>query len=254
MFDPFQLFRRYAATLARCGVDPPPDGREYDAEQTGVDECLAPAPSDQFHAKPKGWRSQDDTDRGRRVDPANGISAFFLRKPFAAGPHHCWKMPRFAHAEDHTGRHESRDRRSKAMRGMPDRPDRNGDRIADFRPHLVDQPSHEKEPGGIGKLESSYDVAIVILAPAKLLRKLGLEQAQHGAVDVVDRGRQKQQRNYQPATTTNCRPDARYAGHGVADGCAAHTALSGSNAGTAVHSIARSSPNMARACCPCLIG
>jgi len=81
------------------------------------------------------------------------------------------------------------------VRDMADGPDRDRDPIADLGAKTVDQPAHSQKAERISSLEGGDDVAIVILAPPELGAERRREQAEHGAVDIIDRRRGEQQRD-----------------------------------------------------------
>ena len=63
----------------------------------------------------------------------------------------------------------------------------------------VDEPAGARVADGIGDLEGEDDVAVVDLVPAELLGQIGLENADHLAVDVVEGRGEEQQGTDAPA-------------------------------------------------------
>ena len=192
MFDPREFGIADLPAFARGAVEPEPEDQEKDAERAGVDEGFAPVEAEHTHEQRNRRRGQDHADRRRAVDPADRVGAFLLRKPLARRANDRGEMPRLADAEDDTRGHEGGDRPRETMRDMADRPDRNGDAVSDLGTETVDQPAHSQEAQRISGLEGGDDVAIVILAPLKLGAERRREQAEHGAVDIIDRGRGEQ--------------------------------------------------------------
>ena len=192
MLDPREFGIADLPAFARIAVEPQPQYQQQSAKCAGVDEGLTPVEARPDHEQPDRRRGQDHADRRCAVDPADRKSAFFLRKPFARRANDGWEMPRLADAEDDTRGHEGGDRPRETMRDMADRPDRNGDAVSDLGTETVDQPAHSQEAQRISGLEGGDDVAIVILAPLKLGAERRREQAEHGAVDIIDRGRGEQ--------------------------------------------------------------
>src|SRR5690606_17750066 len=64
-------------------------------------------------------------------------------------------------------------------------------------------PAGEQETERIGEGERCADQPVVLLAPAELLDQGRCEDAEHGAIDIVDRGREKQQRADDPAVVAD---------------------------------------------------
>ena len=73
------------------------------------------------------------------------------------------------------------------------------------RADAIDEAAREQQADRIGELETEDDVGVVDLAPAEFLLQRRLEQADHLAIDVVDRRREEQQQADHPAIP----PDAR---------------------------------------------
>jgi hypothetical protein len=99
------------------------------------------------------------------------------------------------------------------MRDGGHAPDHDREREPGARAHLVDHPPRDQEPDRVGELEREDDVGVVDLAPAELLLQRRLEDADHLAVDVVDRRREEQQRADHPAVVPRFRADTRGCTH-----------------------------------------
>ena len=199
MLDPREFGIADLPAFARIAVEPQPQYQQQSAKCAGVDEGLTPVEARPDHEQPDRRRGQDHADRRCAVDPADRKSAFFLRKPFARRANDGWEMPRLADAEDDTRGHERGDRSRETMGDMADRPDGDRNAVADLGAKAVDQPAHSQKTQRIGGLKRHDDVAIVILAPPHLLTEDGRQQAEHRAVDIVDRRCGEQQRDDQPA-------------------------------------------------------
>src|SRR5207237_857337 len=77
----------------------------------------------------------------------------------------------------------------------------------------VDERAEQQQPDRVGTLKGGVDASVVGVAPPQLVVEDRLQQRQDLTVDVVDRGRQKQQQTDQPAIATH---RARCSVHGCA--------------------------------------
>ena len=89
-------------------------------------------------------------------------------------------------------------RRRFGVRHRRDAPHRHRDRESNARADAVDEAAREQQADRVGELEAEDDVGVVNLAPAEFLLQRRLEQADHLAIDVVDRRRQEQQQADHP--------------------------------------------------------
>src|SRR5678816_602616 len=82
----------------------------------------------------------------------------------------------------------------------------NGDRKGEslFGPHLVHEPANKQQPDSICGLKRENDPSVVDLCPAVFALKSRLENAKHLPIDIVDRGREKEEGAYDPSEV----PDA----------------------------------------------
>jgi hypothetical protein len=78
-----------------------------------------------------------------------------------------------------------------------------------------DHAAGDGEPDGIGQLEGHHDVAVVDLAPARLLLQCRLQDADDLSIDVVDRRGEKQQPTDPPAIAADATADRDVADHGL---------------------------------------
>ena len=151
------------------------------------------------------------------------------------------KVAGLADAEREPGRDEARHRRrireaKHTQQGGHGRTVRRGFRVGHRRdtPHAhrnrkanpgadaIDESTRQQQPDRIRQLETEDDVGVVDLTPAVLLLQRRLEQADHLAIDVVDRRGEEQQEADHPAIP----PDAR-GGGGDRRGCARRWSLRG---------------------------
>src|SRR3546814_7185968 len=79
-----------------------------------------------------------------------------------------------------------------------DLPDDDRNRIAQPRADQIDDAAETDIADGIGDLEPEDDRREIALGPAHLLLQRRLEDADHLAVDIVDRGGEEEQADDQP--------------------------------------------------------
>src|SRR5262249_15910646 len=86
-------------------------------------------------------------------------------------------------------------------------PDHDREREAAPGPQLVHDPPREEEADRVGQLEGEDDGRLdALVGPAELLDEGRLQDADDLAVDVVDRGREEEQRADHPAAEADARP------------------------------------------------
>ena len=71
------------------------------------------------------------------------------------------------------------------------------------RAEPVHHAAREQQADRVRDLEGEDDVGVVHFAPAEFVLERGLEEADHLAVDVVERGGQEEQRPDDPAEATD---------------------------------------------------
>jgi hypothetical protein len=85
-------------------------------------------------------------------------------------------------------------------------PEHDGEREAAPRPELVHDPAREHEADRVGELEGEDDGGVdPLVRPSELLHERRLEDADDLAVDVVDRGREEEDRADDPALVADAR-------------------------------------------------
>src|SRR5262249_53407304 len=107
-----------------------------------------------------------------------------------------------------------------------DRPEADSDGEPDSRADAIHQPARIDIAERVRELKRDDDVAVVDLAPSEPLLERRLENADHLAVDVVDRGGEEQQRADRPAKAVRAggrdwrraRPGSWQGGHTISDG------------------------------------
>jgi hypothetical protein len=67
-------------------------------------------------------------------------------------------------------------------------PQAHDERIADAGSQAINDPAGDDEAQGIGELEGTDDVAVLLLVPANRMLQCGREDGQHLAIHVVDGG------------------------------------------------------------------
>jgi hypothetical protein len=113
------------------------------------------------------------------------------------------KLPDFADAEPEARGGEAGDARGESVRHVRHRPDHERNGVTEPGADQVDHAAEADVADRVGELEPEHDPGVVALAPAELGAQRRLEHADHLPVDVVDRGRGKQQRDDHPAVAAD---------------------------------------------------
>ena len=111
--------------------------------------------------------------------------------------------------EDEAADHEADRRSGQAVGAGRQAPEQHGAEEHALHADPVDQPALQHETDGVADLEPEVDVGVVHRRPAHFLGQDRLHDAQCGAVDVVQGGGEKHQRQHAPTGFAD--------GHGAAD-------------------------------------
>src|SRR3954469_7059245 len=74
------------------------------------------------------------------------------------------------------------------------RPERDGDRVTDFRPVLVDEPAKPDEREPVSKLKDRIRQPVLGVAPAQLLIERLFQQREDLPINIIDGGGEEEQR------------------------------------------------------------
>jgi hypothetical protein len=149
-------------------------------------------------------RRDDDADVRAGVEDAGRQRALAAWKPFRHRLDGRRKVARLAESEREAGYREADWRRRHRVCRRRKRPDCQVDGISDPGSNPIDEPAREQKADRIGEREGRADPAVVAVGPADLAAKRRRQDAEDGAVDVVDRGGKEQQRADAPAQTADC--------------------------------------------------
>jgi hypothetical protein len=159
------------------------------------------------HSTSKGTRRSDDrADIGPGIEHANGKGALALGEPVGHGADAGGEIAAFTDAQTEPGERERNQTGGKAMRDVADRPDDDGNGIAQPRAQRIDDFAEREVADGIGHLEPEHDAREIAFRPMEIGSQRGLEHADHLPVDIVDRGGGKEQRHHDPARAPDAAP------------------------------------------------
>ena len=190
-------------------------GRRYSGSQKSSQTRPTAPVRMKAHCQPK-WSAIQGTVSGATIAPTLEPE---LKMPVASarsffGNHSATvliaagKLPASPSPRSRAGDSELKRRAAPARRHAGDAPDRHRDGIARPGADPVDQPAREEQPDRVGRAEGGDDVAVVELGPADdLLEVLG-EDADHLAVDVVDRGARRRAARRSPSGSCRRRSTA----------------------------------------------
>jgi hypothetical protein len=89
------------------------------------------------------------------------------------------------------------------MRHCRQAPHHDGERESGPHAETIHQPSGAEQPDGVCELKREHDVRVVDLTPAELRLQRRLEQADHLAIDVVDRRGEEEHRADNPSAVAD---------------------------------------------------
>ncbi len=131
---------------------------------------------------------EDGADVRAGVEDSGRGGALFLWEPFGDGFDGGGEIAGLAETEaeacDAEAEGGAGERGAEACEG----PECKGDGVTDAGADLVDEASHEDESEGVGEGEAGVDKAELVVAPADGFLEVAGEDAEDGAVDVIDGG------------------------------------------------------------------
>jgi len=178
-----------------------PDREPEEAERRSCEERRLPAPGMEQGRQDRGREHR--AHRGPRVEDAGGESALSRRKPQARGLDAGREVRGFRDSEKEAADHEAPGRGRETVGRGREAPETNGERQRALHPDPVDEPPLGYESDGVADLEPEVDVGVVEGGPAHRPRQDGLEDAERGAVDVVDGGGEEEEGHHGPAHRAN---------------------------------------------------
>ncbi|MCY1173032.1 hypothetical protein D9M73_131810 [compost metagenome] len=143
-------------------------------------------------------RREHRADVGPGIENTGGYGALAGREPQARGFHAGRVVGRFGQAEDEAADHEADRRSGQAVGAGGQAPEQHRAEEHALDADPVDQAALQHETNGVTDLEPEVDVGVVHRRPAHFLGQDGLHDAEGGAVDVVQGGGEKHQRQHAP--------------------------------------------------------
>jgi len=141
------------------------------------------------------------------VVPAAPIEPPYDRLPLDAQRSRTWAL---AQPERNPRREKAVHAADQRMANRSQTPGRDRERVANFRPEAVDEPTEAEQADRVGRLEGRVDLAKLGVGPMQLVVQNGLEQREDLAIDVVDRRGEEEQRANQPAVPAHARLFTRF--------------------------------------------
>jgi hypothetical protein len=195
-FDPGQFLRGDARVLARRAVESEPGDQPEHGQRAGRDERHPPA--ERHRDDRHDQRREDSADVRAGVEDADRERTLALRKPFVGCGKCGGERPGLADRERDAGEDHHAGAGEQCMRDVTDGPRRHRDRIADLRPHTVDEPAEQDIGDAVCGLERDREIGIALLAPVVACLEFGLEHRQDEPVDIAERDGGEQKRADDP--------------------------------------------------------
>ncbi len=201
----FRLFHR--RVIFRIEILQAPEQQPDAAECRHAQERRLPAPhmQDQWQQH----RREHRADVGAGVENAGSDCTLTGREPQARGLHAGRIVGRFRQTEDEAADHEADCRGRQAMGAGRQAPEQHGAEEHALDADPVDQASLQDKTDRVADLKPEVDVGVIHRRPAHFLGEDRLHDAEGGAVDVVEGGGKKHQRQHAPAGLADS--------HGAAD-------------------------------------
>ena len=180
-----------------------PENQPQEPGTAGRDERRAPAPG---VGQPRDDRGRQDRTHVRpRVEHGGGQGAFPAREPMGDRFDGGRKVSSLTEPERDACREKAADTTHQCVAHRRQAPRRDRQGVARARAEAVDERAEAEQSHRVGGLKGRIDLPELLVAPAQLGIENRLEQRQDLAVDVIDGGREKEQRANRPPVPADAR-------------------------------------------------
>ena len=212
LHDPRVLFGaqfRVQCRTAKC--DQPPHNPPR-AEHPGREERALPAVA---HGQPRHdkWRQQRTNVRAR-IEDAGGKGALASREPFSNRLYRSRKVHCFRQSKSDARGDKAHESRRHGVRCAGYAPHADTERVSATRADAVEESTHAEQSDGVGELERGHQMPVVLFTPVQRLLQVRRQDAQHLAIEIVERGREEEQGAHAPSIPpARGRQRHRFGGH-----------------------------------------
>src|SRR5262249_10562183 len=183
---------------------------EQPEESQGAGQHKRPLPAPMYKHPWNCKRCYDSSDICSGVEDTGRECAFLLGEPLRDRLYSCREICGFADSESGSG-HPETERCSRQSGGhSSETPDNYCQGVTYFCSEPVYQPARNQQAQSVRGIKSGDDVAVVDRRPSDYSPQVFLENADDLSIDVVDGGREKQQRADQPTVMADTRWSFRW--------------------------------------------
>ena len=211
--DVGQFTLGHAWMLVRVVIIAQPEKQPHRPGRANHPEHLLPAPYRQHEGHQH--RREHRADIGAGVENADRDAALAHRKPQTGGFDAGGVITRFRQPQHEAANHEAADTGRKPVRGGRDAPYQYRQREAALDAHRIHQATLQHVADRVANLEPEIDVGVVLRRPLHGLGQHRLQDAERGAVDVIEGGGKEHQPEHAPAHPAPARLVARQRAGGM---------------------------------------